>query len=181
MLHYWVRMGTILHLRQKLSHSKLMFSLCGEAGAVQYQHHLEDATQMAWRCWSQKKRTDYLQKAKHFQQAAAFSRLAWKFCCLVLPSSACPHQLTHSCVYGMDWVESSVKYFIVDTRGCIFLVQRDAVRSQNITWKSQRMWANSKNFQVRLQRLTHPWNFLKSQKVKRKLVDKLHTLTNGNS
>lgn len=31
-----------------------MFSLCGEAGAVQYQHHLEDATQMAWRCWPQK-------------------------------------------------------------------------------------------------------------------------------
>lgn len=32
-----------------------MFSLCGEAGAVQYQHHLEDATQMAWKCLSNKK------------------------------------------------------------------------------------------------------------------------------
>lgn len=73
-------MGTILHLRQKLSHSKLMFSLCGEAGAVQYQHHLEDATQMAWRCWSQQNGDKQIipKKAKYFKRATALPRAALK-------------------------------------------------------------------------------------------------------
>lgn len=172
MLHYWVRMGTILHLRQKLSHSKLMFSLCGEAGAVQYQHHLEDATQMAWRCWPHKKRTDYLQKAKPFQQAANLPSpdQPRKFCCLVLSGNACPHQLAQSCVYGTGWVDSSVKSFNIDTTGGIFLMQRDAVRSQNITWKSQRMWENSKNFQVRLQRLLILEISWKAKKSKKEVI-----------
>lgn len=49
------------------------------------------------------------------------------------PVPQIPHQLTQSCVYGTDWVDSSVKSFSVDTTGCIFLMQTDAVRSQNIT------------------------------------------------
>lgn len=84
-------------------------------------------------------------------------------------SQATSVPVTQNCVHGTDHVDSSVKSFSVDTTGCIFLMQRDAVRSQNITGKIQRIWANKKNFQVRLQRLTHPWNFLKSQKAKKEV------------
>ena len=41
-------MGTILHLRQKLSHSKLMFSLCQAAGATRCERHLEALAGTPW-------------------------------------------------------------------------------------------------------------------------------------
>lgn len=137
-------MGTILHLRQKLSHSKLMFSLCGEAGAVQYQHHLEDAAQMAWRCRSRKTERNRLSlKGKVLQTGCCLPQNnPGSFVPLSLKlhlSCRSPHQLTQSCAYGTDWVDPSVKYLNADTTACILLMQRDAGRSQIITRKIQRI------------------------------------------